>query len=81
MILKIKRAGIFGVHRTALHGGIDDVLIKSDLIEPTREKISIYFKGEKASGIIQLSHDEMQALIKSIKPHLKLIKKSKIMLK
>ena len=77
MRIRIKKKGTLGYKRTDAVGRIDDILVKENLISPEKENIHIYFRGRDSSGILNLSKNEAQALINSMKPIMGLVRKSK----
>ncbi len=78
MIIKLKKQGFLGHSRTIAESTIDDILIKEDLLSPEKEQVNIYFRGEDASGILELNRGEVDALMNSLKSNTRLVKKSKI---
>lgn len=74
MDIKIKRRGLI-VKRIEAKVGIDEVLIKEDMINPDSARIILYFKGGKDSGIIAFSKKELDMLAGSVRTGL--VKKPK----
>ena len=59
-------------------GEIKEVLVNADMMEPMKKKISICFKGNRDSGIIELSNDEANDLSETLKKELGVIKEIKV---
>lgn len=59
-------------------GEIKEILIHTDIANPTREKVSICYKGAKNSGIVELSTEEVEHLYKTIHSKIKLVKDFKL---
>lgn len=62
MEIKLKKRGIIRDHRLEGQAGIDDLIVKEDLINPEKEKVMIYFKGSQASGILTFTKNEIEKL-------------------
>lgn len=52
-------------------GEIKEVLARQDLFNPEDQKIEIYFRGKRCSGIIELSKSEARDLQKTLVKELK----------
>ncbi|MDD5193246.1 MAG: hypothetical protein PHF67_01530 [Candidatus Nanoarchaeia archaeon] len=78
MIVKVKKRHNRGFVRLMGGGEIKEVLVNADLIEPTKKKISICFRGKADSGIIELSNDEAKDLQETLKKELNVIKDVKV---
>jgi hypothetical protein len=78
MIIKIKRLRGGRISKMIAGGEIKEILVHTDLLSPSKEKISICFKGSKNSGIVELSDDEVDHLYKTIHSKIKLVKGVKI---
>lgn len=59
-------------------GEIKEVLIHSDMYDRERGKISICFRGNRNSGIVELSSKEANDLYKTLSSKIDLIKEIKI---
>ena len=77
MIIKLKEKGI--INNKRIEGGvkIDDVIMHENFIEPEKRRVSIYIKGNKVSGILNLKYDELASLFSMLEPGLKLVKSVK----
>lgn len=74
MIIRAKRKGVLFDKRVEAEGGIDDVLVKSDILEPEKGKVLIYFKGKEGSGIAEFRVHELERLMNSVKPGIGMLK-------
>lgn len=72
--LKIKKSNKDGIVRLETSGKIREVLINEDLLHPQEESISICFKGQNSSGIIDLTPQELEKLYFTVKKRVHLIK-------
>ncbi len=79
MIIKTKKKTSSGIVKQILGGEIKEILIHSDIFSPQREKISVCFRGNKSSGIIELSSEEVERLYKTIHSKMKLVKDIKVL--
>lgn len=77
MRIRVKEKASFGVNRIDSSSKIDDVAVKEDLLNPEAEQIYVYFRGINSSGILNLDKKEAQRLVDTLKPLLRLVKKSK----
>ena len=77
MRIRVKEIGS-SEKRIDSKSNIDSVIVKEDFSNPGEELINIYFKGHNSSGILNFSREEIDSLIKSLKPRLDLIKDSEI---
>ena len=77
MRVKLKEKGLLSNRRIDALAEIDNVELKGDIFSPEKENIQIYFKGDKASGIINLSNKEAESLANSLKKCTQLVTKTK----
>jgi len=77
MKIKIKEPGFVGHKRREVESRIDDIIVREDLLNPENERVSVFFKGESNSGILELTRPELESLSNSLKSKIGLIKKSK----
>ena len=77
MRIRVKEIGS-SEKRIDSKSNIDSVIVKEDISNPGEETINIYFKGHNSSGILNFSREEIDSLLKSLKPRLDLIKDSRI---
>lgn len=59
-------------------GEIKEVLLNADLIDSKKKNISICFRGNRDSGIVELSHKEAEDLLDTLKKELNVIKEIKV---
>lgn len=74
MQVKIKKKDKDGIVRLEAKGSIMEVLINEDIFNPKKESISLCFRGNNSSGIIDLAPDEFEDLYQNVKDRLHLIK-------
>jgi hypothetical protein len=79
MNIKIKYPHNKGETRIENNVTIKEVLIKEDLLNPDKEKISIGFINEISSGLIEFSPEEFHKLMRSGKNKVNLVKGFKIL--
>lgn len=78
MQVKIKKQNKDGVVRLESGGDVKEVLINEDLLHPSKESISVCFRGKDSSGIIDFSPKELEALYQKTKDRIHLIRGAKI---
>lgn len=76
MRIRIKARGSLGYKRIESLSKIDDIMVKDDLLNPEKDRVFIYFRGESSSGVLDLNEEEAKRLISTIKPVLGLVKDS-----
>jgi len=74
MKAKIKKVNKDGIIRLETSGEIKEILINEDFFHPEDETISICFRGEQSSGIIDIKTEEFEKLYRTVKGRLHLIK-------
>ena len=79
MKLRVKKANSDGIVRLESSGQIKEILINEDFLHPKQESISLCFKGQNSSGIIDLSSEEVEKLYNTLNQKKHLIKGFKIM--
>ncbi len=79
MKARIRKTNKDGHVRIETSGAVKEVLINEDFLHPSSEHISICFKGESSSGIIDLSMREADMIIKAINKKKHLIKGFKVL--
>ena len=77
MKLKIRKTNKDGIVRLESGGEIKEVLINEDILNPGQESISVCFRGENSSGIIDLTPQEIDKLMNTVRGRLHLIKSIK----
>lgn len=78
MIVKTKRLENSKVSRHEAGGEIKEVIINESLSPNTKSAIEICFRGERSSGIIELTKEEAKDLQKTLDSKLKLVKDIKV---
>ncbi|MBS3066893.1 hypothetical protein J4205_03630 [Candidatus Pacearchaeota archaeon] len=79
MKLRIKKANSDGIVRLESGGDIKEVMINEDFMNSKNEHISVCFKGQNSSGIIDLTPDEIEKIYGALKAKKHLIKGFKVM--
>ncbi len=77
MRIRIKQKGFFLDKTVDSTNKMEDIVIKENLLEPHGKNITIFFRGDKSSGIMNFSYGEAEMLISSLKRNLGLVKKVK----
>ena len=78
MKAKIKKVNSDGIVRLETSGKIKEILINEEFLYPEEESISICFRGENSSGIIEIKTKEFEEIYKQLEKKLHLIKGFKI---
>ena len=78
MKVKVKKLHSKGIVKIESGGDIKEVMIHSDMMDSEKGKISICFRGNKSSGIVELSEKEANDLYKTLGSKINLIKDIKI---
>jgi hypothetical protein len=78
MKVRIRKQNKDGIVRLETSGEIKEVLVNEDLLHPSEESISLCFKGENSSGIIDLRPEEIEKLYQSVRSKIHLIKGVKL---
>lgn len=78
MKVRIKKIDDGRVVRIEGGGEVKEVMIHSDMFDKEKGKISICFRGNKNSGIVELSEKEANELYKTLGSKINLIKEIKI---
>jgi hypothetical protein len=74
MKVKIKKTNNDGVVRLESQGEIKEVIINEEFLEPSEESISLCFRGDNSSGIIEIKTEEFERIFNTVKKRLHLIK-------
>jgi hypothetical protein len=77
MIIKVKKLFKNRTIKLKAGGEIKEVLVNADLMD-NQKNIAICFRGNKDSGIVELSHKEAEDLLDTLKKELNLVKGVKI---
>ena len=79
MRIKIKKRHSRGIIRVEGSGEIKEVAIKEDLLQPVKEVVHLFFRGAHSSGIVELTSEEVDMLVKRIHPKTNLSKNVKFL--
>ena len=74
MQVRIRKHNPDGVVKLETSGEIKEILVNEDFLNPHKESISLCFKGKSSSGIVDLTPNEAEMLMNSVKNRLHLIK-------
>lgn len=78
MIIKLKYNQIKGNLRLENNTEIKEVMINEDFLHPKQESIALGFRNGESSGIIELTPEEVDRIIESLKRKKHLIKDVKV---
>ena len=78
MRIKILNRNPDGEIRLETTGSVKEVMVNEDFLHPGDESIAIGFKGNHASGIIELTTNELEELYRKVNRSTHLIKGFKI---
>lgn len=79
MKARIRKTNKDGHVRIETSGAVKEVIINEDFLHPANEHISVCFKGDSSSGIIDLSMKEAEMIVKAMREKKHLIKGFKVM--
>jgi len=79
MEIKVKKFERGSIVRIEGKGEIKELFVNEDILASSGEKISICFKGDNISGIIDFSKEEIDKLDNTIKKKLNFIKDIKML--
>lgn len=65
MNIKTKKQNPDGIVRLEASGQIKEILVDEDLLNPKKSHISLCFRGERSSGIVEITQDELESLYKN----------------
>jgi hypothetical protein len=74
MRIRVKKSIPYGVSKIESSSNIDDIVVEENLLSPEKETISIFFRGNDSSGILNLTTKEFESLMNSVKPNINLVK-------
>lgn len=74
MQIKIKKQNKDGIVRVETSGNVKEIAINEDLLHPDQESISVCFRGESSSGIVDFTPAEIEELYDSVRNRIHLIK-------
>ena len=78
MKIKLRKQNPDGTIRVETGGEIKEVVINEDLLHPNEESISVCYRGQSSSGIIDFTPAEIEQLYSSVKKRMHLVKGFKI---
>lgn len=78
MELKVLKSNKDGSVRLETSGSVKEVIINEDMLHPDKESISVCFKGNNSSGIIDFTPKEFEKIYASVKNRMHLIKGIKV---
>lgn len=79
MNVRIRKENKDGIVRLESSGVVKEVLVKEDLLYPKEELVSVCFRGENSSGIIDFTPEEIEELYLSVKDKIHLVKGFKVL--
>ena len=79
MIIRTKRLHDKGVARLETSGEIKEIILNENFMDQKHTSVSVCFRGEKSSGIIELTPEEVAEIHKEVSLKKKLLGKVKIM--
>lgn len=74
MQIKLRKQNKDGLVRLETSGEVKEILINEDLLHPNAESISLCFRGENSSGIIDIRPEEFEKLYEAVRSRMHLIK-------
>lgn len=66
MRIRLKLTDDTGVKRINSENNIDNVVFEASVLDPESQDVSIFFKGRKSSGILNLNKEELRKIAGSI---------------
>lgn len=80
MRVRVRDRGFLGHKRIdSKKSRIDDIVAYEDILSPGSARVSLFFRGENSSGIIDIDKEELDKLVETINEKLKFLGKSKKM--
>ena len=79
MRVKVKKTNKDGLVRLETSGKIMEVLLNEDIMRPSKESVSVCFRGENSSGIVEFTPEEIEKLYMTVKRNTGLIKGAKVL--
>lgn len=74
MNIKLKKMHEGRIVRMEGYGDIEDVVINENLLDPKEISVSLFFRRENSSGILELTSKEVEILNKEIVSNMHLFK-------
>jgi hypothetical protein len=78
MNVKTKKLVDSKVHKMEVSGEIKEVIIHPDLVQEEKNSVRICFRGNRSSGIVELSTQEANDLNKTLTSKLSFLKEVKV---
>jgi hypothetical protein len=79
MQIKLRQSTPDGIVKLETSGGVKEILINEDILHTEKESISICFRGEASSGIVDLTPAEIEKLYDAVQSRIHLIKGFKML--
>lgn len=79
MDVKLKSRGILWDNRNEEKVKIENLIFKEDVLNPEQEKLAVYYRGDYASGIIELSLEEAEAVAEAVSRRKQVVQSVKIL--
>jgi len=74
MQIRVKKLVQNKIVRLESLGDVKEIFLNEDLMHPERESVSLCFKGNNSSGIVDLSPAEIEKLYRTVQDRMHLIK-------
>lgn len=74
MKARIRKKNKDGVVRMETSGRVKEIVINEDILHPDKETVSVCFRGNNSSGIIDFTPREIEHIMKSVQGRMNLIK-------
>ncbi len=74
MRIRIRKQNKDGLVRLETSGEVKEVLVNEDFLHPSDESISLCFRGQNSSGIVDLTPKEVETLWENVRSRIHLIK-------
>ncbi len=78
MIVKTKKKNPDGILKFETSGEVKEIFVNEDIFKPEEALVSVCFRGEISSGIIELSLKEIKGIYKSVMERADLLKDVKV---
>lgn len=78
MIIKTKKKNPDRILRFETSGEIKEIFVNEDIIKPKDALVSVCFRGEIGSGIVELTLTEIEEIYKSVMERTGLLKDVKV---
>ena len=78
MNIRAKKRTPAGIQRMETFGEIKEILINQDFMDPQKVSVSLCFRGNNSSGIVDLTPEEIGVMNKEVASRKKLLKGIKV---